>query len=336
MTPDPEPVPSVIVPSAIVLSVIVAIVSDTTGLPDANHLGPCLAALTQQTGAPAMEIIVPHLPEVAGIAAVRNRYPGVRFVEITDLKTYTGRSGSREHHDELRSRGIALARGRIVALIEDVGAAAPGWAAAMVASHERPFSGIGGAIENGVDRPLNWAVYFCDFLRYQNPLPEGESPIASDANVSYKMAALEKIRPVWREVFHEASVNGALRERGERFGLAPGAVVYQRRRGLQIGSALRERFVWGRSYAATRARLAGTPRRVFWAVFAPALPLILFYRMTAMAAAKRRTLGAYIKASPLLAALVVGSALGEFSGYLTGRANKTGAPAAEAIARGTR
>jgi hypothetical protein len=326
MTADQEPV----------LSIIVAIVSDTTGLPDAKHLEPCLAALTHQTGAPPIEIIVPHLPAVAGIAAVQARYPGVRFAEIPDLKTYTGQGGSREHHDELRARGIALARGRIVALIEDVGIAAPTWAAAMVAGHAQPFAGVGGAIENGIDRPLNWAVYFCDFLRYQNPLPEGESAIASDANVSYKRSALEQINPVWREVFHEASVNGALRERGSKIGLAPAAVVYQHRQGLQPGSALRERFVWGRSYAATRAGLAGMPRRVFWAVFAPALPLILLYRMTAMAAAKRRTLGAFIKSAPILVALVVSSALGEFAGYLTGRANKTGAPAAEAIARGTR
>jgi hypothetical protein len=324
MTEDPEPV----------LSVIVAIVSDTTGSPDANHLQPCLASLARQTVAQSMEIIVPHLASVAGIAAVRNRYPGVRFVEISDLKTYTGQSGSREHHDELRSRGIALAGGRIVALIEDVGVAAPDWAEKMIASHEHAFAGVGGAIENGFDRPLNWAVCFCDFLRYQNPLTEGESPIASDANVSYKTAALERIAPVWREVFHEASVNGALRQRGEKIGLAPDAIVYQRRQNLRIGAALRERFVWGRSYAATRAGLAGTPRRVFWAIFAPALPLVLVYRMTIMAVSKRRTLTAFVKSAPLLAALVVSSAMGEFAGYFTGRANRTGAPAAEAIARG--
>ena len=319
-----------------VLSVIAAIVSDTTGSPDANHLEPCLAALTRQTAAQSMEIIVPHLPAVAGIAAVRSRYPGVRFVEMPDLKTYTGQSGSREHHDELRARGIALARGRLVALIEDVGLAAPDWAAVMIAAHDQEFAGVGGAIENGIDRALNWAVYFCDFLRYQNPLPEGESWIASDANVSYKMTSLENIRPVWREVFHEASVNGALRGRGGKIGLAPRAIVYQHRQGLRMGAALRERFVWGRSYAATRAGLAGAQRRIFWAVFAPALPLILLLRMTKMAVAKRRTLSAFVRSSPLLAALVVSSALGEFAGYVTGRANKTGAPAAEAIARGTR
>ena len=179
------------------LSVVVAIVSDTTDRPDVSHLEPCLAALTQQSGAPAMEIIVPYHPSVDGIARVRERYPDVRFMEVADLRTYTGQGGSREHHDELRARGLAVARGTIVALIEDVGLPAPDWSASVVEAHRQPFAAVGGAIENGIDRPLNWAVYFCDFLRYQNPLPEGESAIASDANVSYKRAALESIRPVW-------------------------------------------------------------------------------------------------------------------------------------------
>lgn len=317
-----------------ILSVVVAIVSDTTGAPDANHLEPCLAALTRQRNAPAMEIIVPHLPNVSGLTAVKNRYPGVRFHEIADLKTYTGKSGSREHHDELRARGMGLATGRIIALIEDVGVASPDWASAMIAMHERDFAGVGGAIENGIDRPLNWAVCFCDFLRYQNPLPEGESWVASDANVSYKSAALEEIKPVWREIFHQDSVNGALRGRGKKIALAPAAIVYQHRQGLTPVSALSERFVWGRSYAATRAGLGGTGKRIFWALFAPALPLLLFYRMTMMALGKRRTFGAFIKSSPLVAALVISSAIGEFTGYVTGRADRTGALAATAIAKG--
>jgi hypothetical protein len=75
---------------------------------------------------------------------------------------------------------------------------------------------VGGAIENGIGRPLNWAVYFCDFLPYQNPVPLGESAIASDACVSYKRAALESTRTIWQEIFHEWSGNGALRSRGER------------------------------------------------------------------------------------------------------------------------
>ncbi len=318
------------------LSVIVAVVSDTIERPNAAHLEPCLEALTAQTGAPAMEIVVPYHPSTAGMDRVRGRFPSVRFIPAGDLKTYTGRTGNREHHDELRARGLAAARGSILALIEDHGAAAPDWAARLVEAHAGPFAAIGGAIENGIDAPLNWAVYYCDFLRYQNPLPEGDAALVSDANVSYKREDLEAVRPVWREIFHEASVTEALRGAGKRLGMAPRAIVDQRRLGLRMGMALRERFIWGRSYAATRARLADTPRRIFWAVFTPALPFLMLLRMTSMARQKRRTWAAFVKAFPYTAALSVAWSCGEFLGYVSGRAQSGGAPAAEAIARGTR
>ena len=177
---------------------------------------------------------------------------------------------------------------------------------------------MGGAIENGVDRPLNWAVYFCDFLRYQNPVRKGESAYASDANVAYRRAVLETIRPVWQEKFHEPSVNEALRSRGEIVVLAPDMVLYQHRQGLRFSSALKERLVWGRSYAAARCKLAPQHRR-FWAVFSPALPLLLLARMTAMAWKKRRTLTPFLKALPLTSMLLISWALGELAGYVTGR-----------------
>jgi hypothetical protein len=318
------------------LSVVVAIVSDTTGHPDTTHLEPCLEALARQDRAPVTEIIVAHLPGTTGIARLRKRYPDVVFEEVNDLRMYTPGRGGREHHDEIRARGLALARGEIVALIEDHGIPARDWSAKIVERHRQPIAALGGAIENGVDRPLNWAVYFCDFLRYQNPLPEGESSIASDANVSYKRSTLLAILSVWEEVFHESAVNSALRSRGEKLALAPDVVLYQNRLELRLGSALKERFVWGRSYAATRAGLSGSFHRVFWAMFAPVLPALIMARMTRMAWAKRRTFGAFLKALPLTSALTVSWSWGEFTGYATGRANAGGAQAAEAIARGSR
>jgi hypothetical protein len=303
-----------------ILSVVVAIASDTTSRTDTRHLAPCLAALKAQRNAPPMEIIVPLPPAVPGLGALRELHPDVLFLEVRDLRTWTGKVGSREHHGELISRGLALVRGNIMALIEDHDVAAPEWSAGVVEAHRKPYAAVGGAIENGVERPLNWAIYFCDFLRYQNPLPEGDATRASDANVSYKMAALESIRPVWAEEFHEAPVNGALLARGEKLTLAPGAVVYQCRQGLRLAAALRERFVWGRSFGAWRGKAAPTTRRVFWAAFSPAIPLLQMARMTNMAVKKRRTLGAFLKASPLTAALTVGWACGEMAGYVTGRA----------------
>ena len=307
-----------------VLSVVVAIVSDTTWSPDSNHLGPCLAALKDQSGPPTLEIIVPHLPSVAGISRLREQYPDVRFLEVAGLRSYSGRRGSREHHDELRARGLALARGHIVALIEDHGIPARDWCARIVESHRLPAAAVGGAVENGVNRPLNWAVYFCDFLRYQNPLREGPSAFASDANVSYKRTALESIRPVWEQTFRESSVNWTLRSRGETVALAPQVVVYQHRQRLRFSPALRERFVWGRSYAASRVAQQASNRRVFWALFAPGLPILILTRMAVMVIRKRRPFAVFLKALPLTGMLLVGWSWGEFVGYITARANSAG------------
>ena len=147
---------------------------------------------------------------------------------------------------------MAAAHAPVIALMEDHGWPDPHWCARLVEEHRNGFAGVAGAMENGVDRPLNWAVYFCDFGKYQNPVAAGATALASDANVSYRRAALESIAPVWRDTFHEPSVNWALRSRGLELAISPEVVMYQHRHGLSLAGALRERFTWGRSYTASR------------------------------------------------------------------------------------
>ena len=65
-----------------VLSVVVAIVSDTTD-PQAGvgHLAECLRALSHQVEAPPMELIVPyHEKDVDGIESLQNEFSHVNFV----------------------------------------------------------------------------------------------------------------------------------------------------------------------------------------------------------------------------------------------------------------
>jgi Glycosyl transferase family 2 len=298
-----------------VLSVVVAIVSDTTrARADARLLAGCLQALADQVEPPPIEVIVPVHERVDGIAALRERFPAVAFVEIAGIAFAEG--AGREHHDVLRARGLAAARGDLVALIEDHAWPDPDWSAGVVAAHRDGPAAIGGAIENGIDRPLNWAVYFCDFGRYQSPLPAGPAAFASDANVSYKRAALEAVRPVWAESFREVVVNGALTGRGEQLALSPLIVVRQHRSDLAFGPALRERFIWARSYALTRSASLGRGKRLVLALLSPALPAILLGRMARTAQQRGRHFGAFLRALPLIAALLVGWAAGEGAGYL--------------------
>ncbi len=300
-----------------VLSVVVVIVSDTLETRTrANHLQGCLQALARQIDAPLTEVIVPYHANTEGIDALASEFAGVRFAVVNDPALATRTAGSREHHDVLRARGLALSRGSLVALLEDHARPDPLWSAAIVSVHAQDIAAAGGAIENGVDRLLNWAVYFCDFGRYENPLPAGESRIASDANTAYKRTALETVRPLWQRSFQEVIVNGALLGAGSKIVLSPAMVVYQHRVDLTLGDALRERFIWGRSYAQTRCTELSRPRRLVLAALSPILPMVLLLRMAGTARERRRHWGKFVRAAPLIALLTLVWSVGEFVGYL--------------------
>jgi hypothetical protein len=301
------------------LSVVVGLISGRR-----EDLARCLAALANQEDPPTLEVIVPWDPPCADVATLAEDHPDVRFIEAAELDTAAARAGgSREHHDTLRTIGLAAARGRVVALTEDHAVASPTWCRDMLALvDEKPeLAAIGGAVECKSDRLLNWAVYWCDFGRYQNPLPEGPARYVSDSNVAYRREALEAIRDVWAGDYHETLVHDALVARGHEIWLTPRSQVWQQRSGLTLRVALQERFVWARSYAGTRVRAVSFPKRAVFGALAFALPLLLTWRLVsgvrsrALDGATKRCFAA---ALPWILLLNSFWALGEFVGYLTG------------------
>ncbi len=299
-----------------VLSVVIGMVSDTTGKTDAGHLSICLQAFSDQLDDPPVELIVAHLGDVEGLEDVKKRFPHVCFLPVTDLNLES--MGRREHHDVLRARGLLAARGDLLALVEDHATPEENFCANVVVAHRESHAAIGGAIENGVDRPLNWAVYFCDFSKYQNPVPKGDSPFASDANVSYRRSVLYSIRETWEKSFREVVVNEALRSRGEKVMLHPDIIVYQNRDALTFFSALRERFIWGRSYASTRNTLLSTQSMLTHALMTPLLPAVLTARIATTAWKRRRLFWVFLRSVHLIAMLQISWSLGEGVGYLAG------------------
>lgn len=301
------------------LSVVVTVVSDTSEKADTLNLEGCLESLQRQIDPPALEVLVTCDARLAGVEKVRLRFPDIRFLVVEKLRAQ--RTGpSREHHDELRGIGIRQAKGPLVALIEDHGRADTHWSAELVKEHRQPYAAVGGAMENAINRPLNWAVYFADFGRYQNPVTRGPSAHVSDANVCYKRAALERVASSWADSYSEARVHAALAAQGEVLALSPDVVVYQHRLNLRLGPALMERFVWGRSYAAQRSASVATSRRFVFAALSPVLPVVLFLRKLKNVLHTKRNRAAFVWAAPLTALLDVAWSCGEFTGYCTGRA----------------
>jgi len=126
-------------------------------------------------------------------------------------------------------------RGEIVALTDEHARPRADWCARIAALHAaQAHAAIGGAIENERDQALNWALFFYDAGRYQNPLDAGPAQFVSDLNVSYKRAALERVR-VWQPKYHETGLHDALRAAGELTALSRELIVGVDRGELALG-----------------------------------------------------------------------------------------------------
>lgn len=281
----------------------------------------CLTALYPQVNFVDAEIIVPFDKWSHDVGSLAAEFPEVRFHFIEDLGLAASANISAHQHrlyDRRRAVGLQLSRGRIIALTEDHAQPAEDWCRQILLAHQQPYAVIGGAIENGVDLPLNRALYYCDFGRYGRPFKSGEVGYVSDINVAYKRQALLAVCDVWREAYHETTVHWALRALGVKLFLDERMLVYQHRPPLTLGQVMRERIAWGRVFAETRANELSGWRRFMFAAGTILLPPLLLVRVIRHMRRQQRNLREMASVLPLALLLAVGWSLGELIGYLMG------------------
>lgn len=297
------------------LSVVVTVVGGKECL--RNHL----EILCPQARFHHCEILVPFDCWSEEIGSLASEFPEVTFSYRGDLGLKASATISKSNHclyDRRRAVGLRLCRGNIVALTEDHAIPADDWLSRILLAHEQPYDVIGGAVENGVDRPMNRAWYFCDFGRYGRPFESREVQYVSDVNISYKRKALMKTQGLWWDAYHETTVNWALQALGIKLFLDAEPVVYQFRPRLSFWRALRERAAWGKVFATTRAAMFPLFRRLLFAVGTFGLPVVLCFR--ALRHMNRQDQGALriLSTFPVIACFVVCWSVGEMAGYLFG------------------
>jgi len=295
------------------LSVVVTIVDGGA------TLERCLDALVGQVGAPSMEVLVPYDHMSRETAQIASRYPDFIFVDLGEiLGGMTPENALEEHrfYDVRRSGALKIARGRLVSIIEDRGVPKPDWAAAITALHDGgQFAAIGGAVENGSDRIWNWAIFFCDFGRYQAPLADDDPEYVTDTNICYRRDALESVRHLWDDHYEEAAVNWALRRNGARLLLSDRPRTVQLRDPVGFRAMALERFHWGRVYGRMRGRETDAAGRLKYCLVMPALPALLLLRHFRRQLDKGHHVGKFVAAIPAILFLLSFWAAGEFAGY---------------------
>jgi hypothetical protein len=282
------------------LSVVVASVSGW------EMLEPTLEALDAQPERDRMEVIV--VETLGGVmrARLRKRRPAVVVIE-----------SARESIPRLRYRGVCRARGSLVAILEDHGRVAPEWAATVLAAHQGPWAAVGGAVENGKDGLINWAVYFCEYAAYMNPVAEGPTYDLPGNNIAYKRPHLLRHARVLEQGQWESWINDRLRADGVPI-LSTGAMVVHHIKPFRLGYFLVQRFHFARSYAGMRRVDQSPLRRLAYGLGSAALPILLSARVARTVLKKRRHLGRFAVTAPLVVLFLTAGAFGEMIGYLFG------------------
>ena len=298
----PEFTPSTSLPETDIpdLSVVVASVNGW------DVLGPTLEALDAQPGRDRIEVIVVDALGGEARERLRARRPRVELIE-----------SDRRPIPRLRHLGVSRARGRIVAILEDHGRVAPAWAASVLEAHRGPWGAVGGAVENGRSGLVNWAAFFCEYTPYMAPVVEGEAADLPGNNIAYKRPHLMRHAHVLACGKWESWINDRLRADGIALA-STNAMVVHHIKPFRLGDFLVQRYHFARSYAGMRRVDQSPARRLVYGFGSPALPALLMARITRTVVQKRRHLGRFALASPLVALFLTVGAVGEMIGYLFG------------------
>lgn len=287
-----------------VLSVVIASVNGW------DVLGPTLDALDAQPERGWMEVVVVDAVGGETREHLRMRAPRVELIEVDP-----------DDHPSipvLRYRGVERTRGELVAILEDHGEVAPDWARALIDAHrDNPWAAVGGAVENGRDGLVNWAAFFCEYTPYMTPVAEGEHADLPGNNIAYKRPYLLRHAKELEKGRWESWINDKLRADGAPIASTNAAVV-RHIKPFRLGHFLVQRFHFARSYAGMRRVDQSPTKRLVYGLGSLALPAVLMARVTRTALAKRRHLGRFAAALPLIALFLTVGAYGEMLGYLLG------------------
>lgn len=268
-------------------------------------LEACLVSLAAQPE--AGEIVVADGSPEDPTPRLRALFPSVRVVRFTEPTSVP----------RMRWTTLGETRGDVVAATEARCVPSPTWCRELLAAHEAngDVPAIGGpvAVAPGATA-FELGLYFSEYGQHS---PGAPAAGLSGANLSYKRAALERERDLldagaWETLLHER-----FRERGLRLVRCEATVTFHNT--MTRGTALAQRFHYGRGYAADRvaSTRAPLPVRLLRAASCPLLPVAFGARLAR--SARVAGLGAaFVKGLPWLLVLSTAWALGEAVGYLRG------------------
>ncbi|HHT9119319.1 MAG TPA: hypothetical protein ACFYD3_02100 [Candidatus Hypogeohydataceae bacterium YC41] len=216
--------------------------------------------------------------------------------------------------------GTAFARtkGEIIAITDTTCGVDEHWIAAILDAHKAPHPIIGGAVEpDKLKRLVDWTAYFCDYGQFMLPLASRTMQAVPGNNISIKRWILEKGKEFVEGEFWKTYWCRRIQMEGFSLYAVPSIIVFYRK-SFQLWPYLVHRFHNGRCFAGMRLAQLSQVDRLVYVLGSPFLPILFCARILKVVLPKRRYLGRFFLAFPLIILATMSWAFGEFVGYLLG------------------
>jgi len=275
-----------------------------------------LASLLAQPGIEAQEIVLIDAnsnPEVGPIPGAD--HPSVRLERVDTLASFGA----------LRAYGARLARGRLVAFMEEHVVALPGWLSACRAHLATEWSGIGGEMHNGnPGSGISDIIALMNYTAWRPPAEAGSTRFIAGQNNLYRRETLEAYAgdlPALLE--NESVLNMRMTSAGRRLCIDP-AIKFAHRNETSLGLICHGYFHWHRNYGANRVAAEGKGWlwRLLRAGSWPLVPVVRAWRMGRYLQANRKAeVPAFLRWLPVVLLSQAASGLGMAVGILFGPGN---------------
>ena len=290
--------------------VISVVIASVNGLPS---IAECLDHLARQDGEISHEVLVMDRCDAKTRQEIRRRFPQPE-IELIAVQGHPS-------IPKLRAMGIARARGKLIAILEDHCNVPEGWFRTITRSHEAGHEVMSGPVENGaVDRIVDWAVFFCEYARFMPPMPRGTVDEIAGNCAIYARDVLDRIGPELQDELWEPFLHARIREMGIPFYSDLGLTVVHKKE-FGFGYFISQRYHYSRSFAGMRMRAAPIWKRMAYAACCVLLPALLFGRITKTVFKKGRHRLKFLFAAPVIAVFLISWAWGEAVGALCGPGN---------------
>jgi len=215
--------------------------------------------------------------------------------------------------------GVRHAAAPVVAFAEDHCFPEPEWAEALIAAHARGYAVVGPEVVNGNPGSIvSWCDYLIGYGPWMSPAAAGEAPFLPGHNSSYKRELLLEYGDRLEVMLSaETVLHWQLAEQGHSLYLEP------RARTAHLNFArwdiwLSVQFHQGRVFGGLRAEGWSKPRKLFYAVASPLIPMVRLVRLSREMLLPNRPRHLLPRILPALTLGLLSDGLGQMLGYLAG------------------